>query len=323
MSEMKIVILDGYTANPGDLSWERFEALGALTVYDRTQHTDDEILSRIADADAVFTNKTPLSAEVIAAAKQLKFIGVLATGYNVVDLDAAAARGIPVCNVPGYSTQSVAQHTFALLLEAVSHVGAHSESVHAGQWAASEDFCYWNEPLTELAGKTLGVIGYGAIGKAVAKIAAAFGMNVVVCARQVDPAGENEYIHYRSREEIFACADVISLHCPLSSETEGMIDRDAIAEMKDGVILINTARGPLVVEQDVADAVESGRIAAYCADVVSIEPIRADNPLLGRKNILLTPHIAWAPKQARQRLLDTAADNLRTFVDGRTVNVVN
>lgn len=321
---MKIVILDGYTENPGDLSWDGLAAFGDLTVYDRTNNADEaEIISRIGDADVVFTNKTPISAAAIAAAKNLKYIGVLATGYNIVDVAAAKTRGIPVCNVPGYSTASVAQATFALLLEATHHVGAHSDSVHAGQWASSADFCYWLHPLIELAGKTLGIIGYGAIGKAVAKIAAAFGMNVLVCARHIDPAEENEYIHYASREEIFAQADVISLHCPLFPETQGMICADTIAQMRDGVIVINTARGPLVVEQDIVAAVQSGKVAYYCADVVSAEPIRKDNPLLGVPNILLTPHIAWAPKEARRRLMDITVSNLRAFTLGTPVNVVN
>lgn len=321
---MKIVILDGYTENPGDLSWAGLEALGALTVYDRTNNADEaEIIARIGDADAVYTNKTPISAAAIAAAPNLKFIGVLATGYNIVDVAAARERGIPVCNVPGYSTTSVAQHTFALLLEAASHVGSHSDSVHAGQWRDSRDFCYWNHPLIELCGKTLGIIGYGSIGKAVAKIAVAFGMNVLVCARHIDPAEENEYIHYAPREEIFARADVISLHCPLFPETQGMVNAQTIAQMKDGVIVLNTARGPLVVEEDIVAAVRSGKVAYYCADVVSAEPIRADNPLQGVEHILLTPHIAWAPKEARQRLMDIAVGNLRAFVAGSPVNVVN
>ena len=321
---MKIVILDGYTENPGDLSWAGLEALGSVTVYDRTSLTDEaEILSRIGGADAVYTNKTPLSAAVISAAPNLKFIGVLATGYNIVDVAAAKARGIPVCNVPGYSTPSVAQHTFALLLEACSHVGAHSDSVRAGAWARSRDFCYWNYPLIELSGKTLGIIGYGAIGKAVAKIAVAFGMNVLVCARHVDPAEENEYIHYASREDIFAASDVITLHCPLFPETQGMVNAGSIAKMKDGVILINTARGPLVNDDDIVAAVRSGKVAWYCADVVSAEPIAKDNPLQFEEHILLTPHIAWAPKEARQRLMDIAVGNLRAFTEGAPVHVVN
>ena len=321
---MKIVILDGYAANPGDLSWGGMESLGTLTVYDRTATADEaEIVGRIGDADAVYTNKTPISAATIAAAKNLKFIGVLATGYNVVDIAAAKERGIPVCNVPGYSTPSVAQHVFALLFEATNHVGAHSQAVHQGQWASSKDFCFWNHPLVELAGKTLGIVGYGSIGKAVAKIAAAFGMHVLVCARHVDPAEETEYIHYAAREEIFAKADVISLHCPLFPETQGMINKDTIAAMKDGVILINTARGPLVVDEDIVAAVKSGKVAYYCADVVSAEPIKPENPLQGVENVILTPHIAWAPKEARQRLMNIAAGNLKAFAEGAPTNVVN
>ena len=318
---MKIVILDGYTENPGDLSWDGLEALGELTVYDRTPA--DKIAERIGDAEIVFTNKTPISAETIAACKNIKFIGVLATGYNVIDVAFARERGIPVCNVPGYSTVSVAQHVFALLLEITNHVGSHSDSVHAGKWAACADFCYWNYPLIELCGKTLGIIGYGSIGKAVAKIAAAFGMKVLVCATHVDPSQETESIHYASRDEIFAGADVITFHCPLFPETQGMVNRDSIAKMKDGVILINTARGPIVVDEDVVEAVKSGKIYAYAADVVSVEPIRPDNPLLGVDNIILTPHIAWAPRESRQRLMDVTVSNLKAFLAGEPVNVVN
>ncbi len=318
---MKIVILDGYTENPGDLSWEGLEALGELTVYDRTPA--DKIVERIGDAEIVFSNKTPLSAETLAACPNVRFIGLLATGYNVVDIDYARERGIPVCNVPGYSTSSVAQHVFALLLEITSHVGNHSESVHAGEWASCADFCYWNYPLIELSGKTMGIVGYGSIGKAVAKIAVAFGMKVLVCATHVDPSQETDSIRYASRDEIFANADIISFHCPLFPDTQGMVNKDSIAGMKNGVILINTARGPIVVEEDVAAAVKSGKIHAYAADVVSVEPIRADNPLLGVENVILTPHIAWAPKESRQRLMDITVSNLRAFLAGKPENVVN
>jgi glycerate dehydrogenase len=318
---MKIVILDGYTENPGDLSWAPLEALGELTVYDRTPA--DKIIERIGDAEIVFTNKTPINAEAIAAGKNIKFIGVLATGYNVIDIAAAKERGIPVCNVPGYSTPSVAQHVFALLLEITNHVGAHSDSVHAGKWAANPDFCYWDYPMIELAGKTLGIIGYGSIGKAVAKIAVAFGMNVLANARHVDPSQETENIRYATREEVFAKSDIISFHCPLFPETQGMVNKDSIATMKDGVIIINTARGPIVVDEDVVAAVQSGKIAAYAADVVSAEPIKPENPLQGKENIVLTPHIAWAPKESRQRLMDITVSNLRAFLNGAPQNVVN
>lgn len=318
---MKIVILDGYTENPGDLSWAGLEALGELTVYDRTPA--DKIVERIGDAEIVFTNKTPISRETIAACESIRFIGVLATGYNIIDVAFARERGIPVCNVPGYSTVSVAQHVFALLLEITSHVGSHSDSVHAGKWTECADFCYWNKPLIELCGKTFGIIGYGSIGKAVARIAAAFGMKVLVCATHVDPSQETESIRYASRDEIFAKSDVISFHCPLFPETQGMVNKDSIASMKDGVILINTARGPIVVDEDVVEAVKSGKIYAYAADVVSAEPIHPDNPLLGVENVILTPHIAWAPKESRQRLMDITVSNLKAFLDGAPVNVVN
>lgn len=318
---MKIVILDGYTENPGDLSWAGLEALGELTVYDRTPA--DKIVERIGDAEIVFTNKTPISRETIAACESIRFIGVLATGYNIIDVAFARERGIPVCNVPGYSTVSVAQHVFALLLEITSHVGSHSDSVHAGKWTKCADFCYWNKPLIELCGKTFGIIGYGSIGKAVARIAAAFGMKVLVCATHVDPSQETESIRYASRDEIFAKSDVISFHCPLFPETQGMVNKDSIASMKDGVILINTARGPIVVDEDVVEAVKSGKIYAYAADVVSAEPIHPDNPLLGVENVILTPHIAWAPKESRQRLMDITVSNLKAFLDGAPVNVVN
>ena len=318
---MKIVILDGYTENPGDLSWAGLEALGELTVYDRTPK--DQIVERIGDAEIVITNKTPITAEIIDACPNIRYIGILATGYNVVDIAKAKERGIPVCNVPGYSTPSVVQHVFALLLEITNHVGEHSASVHAGQWAANPDFCYWLHPLIELCGKTFGIVGYGTIGKAVARVAEALGMEVLVCARHVDPSQETAHIHYASREEIFAKADVISFHCPLFPETTGIVNKDSIAGMKDGVILINTARGPVVVDQDVVDAVKSGKIAAFAADVVSTEPIPKDNPLQGVENIYLTPHIAWAPLESRQRLMDISVSNLKAFLDGAPVNVVN
>lgn len=318
---MKIVILDGQTENPGDLSWEGLEAVGELTVYERTPN--DKIIERIGDAEIVITNKTPLTAETISACKNIKYIGILATGYNVVDIAAAKERGIPVCNVPGYSTKAVVQHVFALLFEITNHVGIHNDGVHAGKWAACPDFCYWDTPLIEMAGKTMGIIGFGSIGKAVARVAEAFGMNVLVCARHSDPALETENIHYASREDILAKSDVVSLHCPLFPETQGMINKDSIATMKDGAILINTARGPLVVDEDVVAAVKSGKLYAYAADVVSVEPVAKDNPLPGTENVILTPHIAWAARETRQRLMDIAVSNLRAYLDGSPVNVVN
>ena len=298
---MKIVILDGYTENPGDLSWNGFEALGEVTVYDRTPFADGsgEIVRRAKGADILIVNKTPLSAETLAKlAPELRYIGVLATGYNVVDTAAAKAQGVPVCNIPTYGTAAVAQFVMALLLELCHHVGDHSRSVKEGGWSSCPDFCYWNTSLIELAGKTFGVIGYGRIGRAAAKLAAAFGMEVLAF-------------------------DVISLHCPLFPDTQGIINRESIAKMKDGVLLINTSRGPLIVEEDLAAALHSGKVAGAGLDVLAVEPARMDNPLLKEENCLVTPHIAWAPKESRQRLMDIAVENLKAFLAGAPQNVVN
>lgn len=317
---MKIVVLDGYTLNPGDLSWEGIENFGELKVYDRTP--EDKILDRVKDADVVFTNKTPISNETIAACPNLKYIGVLATGYNVVDVEAAKEHNIPVSNIPVYGTAAVAQMVFALLLEVCHHAAAHSDAVYAGDWTNNQDWCFWNYPLIELAGKTLGVIGFGRIGQNTAKIAGAFGMKVLAYDEYPNDAGR-ELGEYVSLDELFANSDVIALHCPLFPSTQGMINKESIAKMKDGVILINNSRGPLVVEQDLADALNSGKVYAAGLDVVSTEPIKEDNPLLKAKNCIITPHISWAPKESRQRLMDLAADNLRSFVDGKPNNIVN
>lgn len=316
---MRIVVLDGATLNPGDLPWQELEALGEVTVYERTPA--DEVTKRIGGAEAVFTNKTLLSREIIDGAGNLRFIGVLATGYNVVDVAAAKERGIPVCNVPDYSTAAVAQFTMALLLELCHHVGAHSESVHAGEWTGSHDFCYWKYPLVELAGKTLGIIGLGRIGRATARIGLSLGMKVIAFGRRQSEEGAR-LAEYVSLEELFARSDVISLHCPLFPETQGIIRKETLALMKDGVMLINTARGPLVVEQDLFDALESGKVAGAAVDVVSTEPIPGDSPLLRAKNCLITPHIAWASKESRQRLMTAAAQNLACFLLGETQNNV-
>ena len=319
---MKIVVLDGYAGNPGDLSWDRMEKLGDLTVFDRTPADNTLILERIGDGEIVFTNKTPLPAEVVNGAPNLKFIGVLATGYNIVDVDAAKARNIPVCNIPGYSTDAVAQMTLALLLEICHHVGHHSEAVHDGRWAACADFCFWDYPLIELAGKTMGIIGFGTIGKKVGTIAKCLGMRVLAAGSR--PTEEGKAIgEYVDLDTLFREADVISLHCPLFPENRELIRAESIAKMKDGVILLNTARGPLIVEQDVADALNSGKIYAAGMDVAAVEPLPADSPLLGAKNCFLTPHIAWATKEARQRLMDIAVGNLEAFLAGQPVNVVN
>ena len=319
---MKIVILDGYTENPGDLSWAQLEAFGELTVYDRTPYETAEIIRRIGNAEIVVTNKVPLTREVLEACPNIRFITVLATGYNVVDTACARERGIPVSNVPAYGTAAVGQFAIALLLEICSHVAHHSEAVHAGRWESAPDWTFWDYPLIELAGKTMGIVGFGRIGQTTGRIAKALGMNVLAAGSRETEAGR-EIARYVDRGELFASSDVICLHCPLFPETAVMINRDTIAQMKDGVILINNSRGGLVVEQDLADALNSGKVLAAGLDVVSTEPIRADNPLLKAKNCFITPHISWAPKEARQRILDCTADNLRAFLDGKPIHVVN
>jgi len=312
---MKIVVLDGYAANPGDLSWAPLEQLGELTVYDRTAKED--IAARMAEADMVLTNKTVLTRELMAGAKNLKYVGVLATGYNVVDVAAAKELGVIVTNIPAYSTDSVAQMVFALLLEICQHAGHHSEAVHAGRWTNNPDFCFWDFPLMELAGKTMGIIGYGRIGKKVAEIARCFGMNVIAWTRTPrDP----ECV---SLDELLAKSDVISLHCPLFPETQNLINRETIAKMKNGAIIINTSRGPVINDADLAEALKSGKIYAAAADVATVEPIPADNPLLGLENMIFTPHIAWATYEARVRLMNIAAENARAFIAGTPVNVVS
>lgn len=316
---MKIEILDGYASNPGDVRWDELAAFGELTVYERTAR--DEVVSRIKDAEIVFLNKTPVDASVFEQCKKLRMIGVLATGYNIVDIAAAKAHGVTVCNVPGYSTGAVAQMTFALLLEMTQHVGEHSQAVHAGQWQSCPDFCFWNAPLTELAGKTLGIVGYGAIGQAVGRIAQAFGMQLLVTARHEKPVPEGAA--FVTLEELLTRADVVTLHCPQTAENLHMIDAAALAKLKEGALLLNTARGGLIDEQAVADALKSGKLAGYGADVVSKEPIAADNPLLTAPNCYLTPHIAWAPKETRLRLHHIAAENLRAFLNGTPQNVVS
>ncbi|MBQ9156200.1 MAG: D-2-hydroxyacid dehydrogenase [Eubacterium sp.] len=323
--ERKIVILDGYTENPGDLSWDGIAQYGELTVYDRTPREDEEeILRRIGDAEIVFTNKTPLTASIIDQAPEMAYIGVLATGYNVVDVDAAAKKRIPVTNIPAYGTAAVAQFTMSLLLEICNQVGHHSQAVHEGRWENSQDFCFWDTPLMELSGKTLGIIGYGRIGQETGRLAQAFGMNILAWARHPRKELESDTVRYAADlDELFAGSDVISLHCPLFPETEGLINKENIAKMKDGVILLNTARGPVVNEADLAEALNSGKVYAAGMDVVSTEPIRGDNPLLQARNCFITPHIAWASKESRQRLMDTAVANLAAYLSGKPENVVN
>ena len=320
---MKIVILDGYCLNPGDLSWSGFEALGEVTVYDRTPlDGEDEIVRRIGDSEIVLTNKTPITRAVLDRCPQVQYIGVLATGYNVVDITAAREKNIPVCNVPGYGTAAVAQMTIALLLEICCQVGRHDRAVHDGRWSKCRDYCFWDGTLTELAGKTMGIIGYGSIGQAVGTIAAALGMTVIATGPHRWKEGERP-APWVPLEELLGRSDVVSLHCPLFPETKGIINRDSIAEMKDGAILLNTSRGPLLVEQDVADALNSGKLRAAAIDVAEVEPIPAESPLLTAKNCVITPHIAWAPLEARQRLMDIAVGNLRGFLAGAPENGVN
>lgn len=317
---MKIIVLDGFALNPGDISWKPLEELGSLTVYERA--APQQVVERIGDAPAILTNKTVISREVMDACPGLKYIGVLATGYNVVDLVAARKRGIIVTNIPGYSTQAVAQFVFALLLEVCCHVQNHSDSVHAGEWVRSKDFCYWKSPQLELWGKTLGIFGCGSIGQAVAAIAQALGMRVVCCTRTPAKIPASSGIQALELDEFLATADVISLHAPLTPQTEHLVRSETIAKMKRGVIIVNTARGPLVQEEDMAAALKSGQVGWYASDVVCREPMDPSSPLLGAPNCILTPHIAWATQEARSRLMDIAAGNLAAFQQGRPVNVV-
>lgn len=314
---MKITILDGHALNPGDLSWDCIKEFGTVTYYDRTEG-EALTVERIGDSDIILLNKVPITEQVLAECPNLKLICVLATGYNVIDCRAAAARGIPVCNVPGYGTDAVAQFTFALLLELCHQVGLHSNSVHAGDWSACPDFCYWKTPQMELAGKTMGIIGYGAIGQAVANIARAFGMNILAYSRTHRP--EHTYVDL---DTLLANSDIVSLHCPLFPENTGMINSEAIAKMKDGAILLNTARGALIDEAAVAQALKTGKLRGMAADVVCSEPIPATSPLLTAPNCILTPHMAWAPIESRQRILDATVESIRAFLNGKPQNVVN
>jgi len=318
---MKIVILDGYAANPGDLSWDAIARQGDLTVYDRTAPAD--ALPRMEGAQVVYTNKVLITREMMKACPELRLISVTATGYNVVDIDAARDLGITVCNVPAYSTPDVAQMTFALLLELCHRVGHHSQTVFNGKWAASPDFCYWDYAPMGLYGKTMGLIGFGQIGQAVAKLAMAFGMEVLVYTRTPKKELEGEHLHFCDLDTLLLQSHVISLHCPLTDASKGLICKETIAKMRPGAFVINTGRGPLICEADVAQALQEGLLGGYAADVVSVEPILADNPLLTAPNCILTPHIAWATLEARQRLLSVSAENLRQFLLGTPQNVVN
>ncbi|MBQ8185195.1 MAG: D-2-hydroxyacid dehydrogenase [Lachnospiraceae bacterium] len=321
---MKIVVLDGQVENPGDLSWEGFEQQGELTIYSLAPSADkEEVIHHIGGSPIVITNKVPITEEILAACPGIRYIGLLSTGYNIIDLEATAKRGIPVTNIPNYSTQTVAQHTFALLLELCARTGDHARAVKEGRWCTCPDFCFWDYPIVELHGKTMGLIGFGNIGQAVARIAQAFGMEVLLYSRTRRPELETDHCKYTDLDSLLAKSDIISLHCPLFPETTGMINKENIAKMKDGVFLINTARGPLVEEQDLADALRTGKIGAAALDVLSREPALPDNPLLEAPNCLITPHIAWAAREARQRLMDVAVGNLEAFLAGEKRNVVN
>ena len=320
---MKIVVLDGYTENPGDLSWSGLEALGEVTVYDRTSYVDAPIIAeRIGDAEIVVLNKTPITKATIDACPNMKMIAVLATGYNVVDYEYAKEKGIPVCNVPTYGTASVGQYAIALLLEVCHHIGHHSKTVFEGKWANHIDWCYWDYPLIELDGKTAGIIGFGRIGQTTGRIAKALGMNVIAYDLYPNESGK-AIAEYVDLETVLAQSDVLFLHCNLTPENTGLINKENIAKMKDGAILINNSRGQLIDEQDVTDALNSGKLAAAGLDVVYSEPIKADNPLLGAKNCIITPHMSWGAKEARQRIMNITVDNVKAYIDGAPVNVVN
>ena len=320
---MKIVVLDGYSENPGDISWAPLEALGELTVYDRTALTESPLIAeRIGDAEIAVTNKTPLTRAVIDACPNLRAIAVLATGYNIVDTAYAREKDIPVMNVPVYGTDNVAQYAIALLLEACSQVGHHDHSVHEGEWTRSIDFCYWQKPLIEVSGKTAGIIGFGRIGQAVARILSAMNVRVLAYSRSERAEGR-ALADYVPLDTLFQKSDFIFLHCPLTPETDGIINAANIAKMKDGVIIVNNGRGQLIVEEDLAAALTRGKVAYAAVDVASSEPIAAENPLLHAPNCIITPHISWATKEARERIMQMTADNVRAFMDGKPTNVVN
>ena len=321
---MKIVVLDGYTENPGDLSWDALGKLGDLTVYDRTSLTDEEeIIARIGDAEVVITNKTPISRRTFDACPSIKYIAVLATGYNVIDIAYAKEKGICVSNVPVYGTRSVSQFAIALLLEVCHHIGHHSDTVYAGKWENCADWCYWDYPLIELAGKTYGLLGCGNIGIHTAEIAKALGMRVITYDARESEAAKALGVEYVSLDELFAQSDVLGLQMPLFPFNTGIINKENIAKMKDGVIIINNSRGQMVVEQDLADALNSGKVAHAGLDVVSTEPIRADNPLLTAKNCIITPHMSWGAKESRQRIMDCTVENVKSYRAGTPNNVVN
>lgn len=320
---MKIVVLDGFTENPGDISWAPLEELGEVVVYDRTSYVESPLIAeRIGDADIVVLNKTPISRETIDRCPDMKAIAVLATGYNVVDYEYAKLKGIPVQNVPVYGTDNVSQFAVSLLMELCSHIGHHSDSVHNGDWARNEDWCYWHYPMVEVSGKTAGIIGLGRIGFNTAKILNAMNVNVLAYDAHPCEAGK-QVARYVELDELLRKSDFIFLHCPLFPSTQGIINKDNIEKMKDGVYIINNSRGPLVVEQDLYEALKSGKVGAAAVDVVSTEPIQEDNILLDAPNCVITPHISWATKEARERIMNTTADNIKSFMAGAPVNVVN
>ena len=320
---MKIVVLDGYTENPGDLSWDQLSCMGELTVYDRTSYVEAPIIAeRIGDAEVVVTNKTPISKETMDKCPNLKMIAVLATGYNVINYDYAKEKGIPVCNVPTYGTACVGQYAIALLLEVCHHIGHHDKTVHEGKWANHIDWCYWDHPLIELDGKTAGIIGFGRIGQTTGRIAKALGMKVLAYDLYPNDSGK-AIAEYVDLDTLLAQSDVVFLHCNLTADNEKMINKENIAKMKDGAILINNSRGQLIDEQDVTDALKAGKLAAAGLDVVYTEPIRADNPLLTAPNCISTPPMSWGAKEARQRIMDCTADNIRAYLDGAPIHVVN
>ena len=320
---MKIVILDGYTLNPGDLDWNGLLKFGWYEVYDRTPIDDiGEIIKRIGDSEIILTNKTPLTKEVFDACPKLKYVGVLATGYNIIDIQAAKENQVTVTNIPTYGTRAVAQFSMALLLEICNKVEHHNRAVKEGRWSKNQDFCFWDYPLIQLEGKTIGLLGFGRIGQAMGEISKAMGMKVIAYDQYPNDAGEKigEYV---TLDELFAKADIISLHCPLLEDTIGIINKNNIEKMKDGVIILNNSRGPLIIEKDLAQALNSGKVLGAGLDVVSVEPINENNPLLKAANCIITPHISWAARETRVKLLDIGIDNLEAFLEGKPINVVN
>lgn len=318
---MKIVVLDSFALNPGDLSWDWLTSLGECQIYDRTP--ESEILERCKGAEIIITNKTPLTKETLEKLPDLKFIALESTGYNIADIDYCKSRGIPVCNIPSYSTEAVAQLTFSLILEHTNAVALHSESVKNGEWCSCPDFCYWKTPLTELSGKTLGIVGFGGIGKRVADIAAAFNMNVIAVSGHETDQSARKNFSWVTMEELKKQADIISFHCPLTKNTTSLCDKEFLDGCKDGVIIINTSRGPVVDEKALADALNSGKVRGAGVDVLSVEPAKEDNPLLTAKNCYITPHIAWAGFETRERLMGILEANVKAYLNGKPQNVVN